>query len=309
MKLAFILSFLLAATARAHPGVGIVQDSRGNVFFTDLKQVWKIASDGKRTIAVEKVHTHELCLDLDDALYGEHLWYEGDATKKWGHRVWCLRRDGTLVDVIPARAGFLGDYSFVRDRAGNMYWADHGENGQRTVIKKRSPSGKIATHAAADFRDVNWMIAKRDGTLFLIDAGDLRRVAPDGKVTTIATKLSEHKPPPANVSNRHYHQGIWTDSNGDVYVAVTEERLVLKVEADGKSTVAARSGDNPETRSKDVDRIVQGAGDLVVESWSPTGGMFDRDGNLWLLEYSSRHAVRARRIDHNAKELVFQPAQ
>jgi hypothetical protein len=36
---------LFAAAAHGHPGVGIVQDSRGNVFFTDLKQVWKIAHD------------------------------------------------------------------------------------------------------------------------------------------------------------------------------------------------------------------------------------------------------------------------
>jgi hypothetical protein len=262
----------------------------------------------KISVAVPKVHTHELCVDADDNLFGEHLWYEGDATKKWGHRVWCLRRDGTLVDVIPAREGFLGDYSFVRDLAGNMYWAERGETGERTVIKKRSPNG-ITTHATADFRDVNWVTAKRDGTLFLIDAGDLCRVAPDGKVITIATKLSEHKPPPAHVSNRHYHQGIWTDNKGDVYVAVTEERLVLKVEADGTSTAVARSGDNPQTRGNAASRIVKGAGDLVVESWSPAGGMFDGDGNLWLLEHSSRHAVRARRIDRNGKEHIFQPAQ
>src|SRR5687767_5182768 len=87
---------LFAAAAHGHPGVGIVQDSRGNVFFTDLKQVWKIATDGEMSVAVPKVHTHELCLDDEGNLYGEHLWYEGDATKKWGHCVWCLRRDGTL---------------------------------------------------------------------------------------------------------------------------------------------------------------------------------------------------------------------
>jgi len=94
---------------------------------------------------VADVHTHELCLDAKDNLYGEHLWYEGDATKKWGHRVWRLKPDGTVSDVIPAREGFLKDYSFVRDRAGNMYWADRGK---KTVIKKRSPDGKIATHQA-----------------------------------------------------------------------------------------------------------------------------------------------------------------
>src|SRR6267142_1160655 len=121
--------------AHSHPGVGIVEDRGGNVFYTDLKQVWKISPDGRKSVAVPSVHTHELCLDADDSLYGEHLWYEGDATKKWGHRVWRLSKEGLLSDVIPAREGFLNDYSFVRDRAGNMYWADVNAS---KVIKRRS---------------------------------------------------------------------------------------------------------------------------------------------------------------------------
>src|SRR5262245_11944156 len=129
-----LILLLCVVTAPGHPGVGIVQDSRGNVFFTDTKQVWKITPDGKKSVAVAGVHTHELCLDAKDNLYGEHLWYEGDAIKKWGHRIWCRKPDGIVSDVFPAREGFLKDYSFVRDRADNMYWADRG---QVTVIKKR----------------------------------------------------------------------------------------------------------------------------------------------------------------------------
>src|SRR5262245_5755134 len=130
---------LNAGMANAHPGVGIVQDQRGNVYFTDLKQVWKIAPDGKKSIAVPNVHTHELCLDADDNLYGEHLWYEGDATKKWGHRVWRLAPDGTVKDIEPARVGFLSDDSLVRDRAGNRYWITTNDT---KLIKKRSPDGR-----------------------------------------------------------------------------------------------------------------------------------------------------------------------
>jgi sugar lactone lactonase YvrE len=278
--LGLLVLLWVGTTTHAHPGVGIVQDSRGNVFFTDLKQVWRVTPDGTKSVAVTNVHTHELCLDADDNLYGEHLWYEGDATKKWGHRVWCLKRDGTLSDVIPAREGFLNDYSFVRDRAGTMYWADRGA---QTVIKKRSPGGKINDHAAAEFRDVRWMTATPGGTLYLIDSGDLRRVAPDGQVTTVAVKVSEHTPPPAAAAHRHYQMGLWTDRDGQVYVAVAEERLVLRVQADGATKVVARSS----------------------RPWHPSGGMFDRDGNLWLLEYSSTNAVRARRIDRSGAERIF----
>jgi hypothetical protein len=69
-----------------------------------------------------------------------------------------------------------------------------------------------------------------------------------------------------------------------VYVAVQLERLVLKVQANGSREVVARSSGG----------------------WSPSGGLFDRDGVLWLPEFSSTNAVRARRIARNGNERTFQ---
>jgi hypothetical protein len=280
-KLLCSVALLLASmTVYAHPGIGIVQDSRGNVFLTDLKQVWKIAPDGKKSVVVPNVHTHELSLDNEDNLYGEHLWYEGEKTDKWGHRVWCLKREGTLVDVIPAREGFLQNYSFVRDRADNLHWA---ERAAQTIIKKRTANGQISTHATGDFRDVRWMTAAADGTLYLIDQGDLRRITPNGQISTLVFKVSERTLSPSGAGNRHYHMGLWLDRTGNVYVAVASERLVVKVQPDGKAAVLTRS----------------------PWPWSPSGGLFDRDGNLWLLEYSLTNAVRARRIGYNGAEQIF----
>lgn len=271
---------LSVATAQAHPGVGIVQDRRGNVFFTDTKQVWKITPDGGKSVAVHDVHTHELCLDAEDNLYGEDLWYEGDASGKWGHRVWRLQPDGVVKDVIPAREGFLNDYSFVRDRDGNMYWADRGKE---TIIRKRSPDGKIATYATGAFRAVQRMTSMPDGTLFLMDAGDLLRISRDAKVTIVAANLTGQQAPPAKVAELNYHMGLWTDGEARVYVAIAAERLVLRVDADGRTKVVARSS----------------------APWSPSGGMLDRDGSLWLLEYDSANSVRARRIDRDGQERIF----
>ena len=282
----FALGILLqahVASVHAHPAVGIVQDSRGNVFFTDTKQVWKIGEDGKQSVALPNVHTHELCLDAEDNLYGEHLWYEGDATKKWGHRVWRLKPDGSVSDVIPAREGFLRDYSFVRDRAGNMYWANRGA---KTTILKRAPDGTITTHATGNFRAVQQMVATPGGDLYLMDGGDLRRVATNGSVTTLVAKLSAQQPPPASVSDLNYHMGLWLDANTNVYVAVAAEQLVLRVGTDGKPVAAARS----------------------PAPWAPSGGMFDRNDNLWLLEYDPKNAVRVRRIASDGSERIFTTA-
>lgn len=279
----FFLVLLVAATgtpAISHPGVGIVEDSAGNVFYTDLARVWRIAPDGSKSVAVPGVHTHELCIDAEDTLYGEHLWYEGDATKQWGHRVWKRTKDGAIVDVIAARPGFLADYSFVRDRTGVMYWADRGE---KTVVKRRALDGSIKVHATGPFKDVRWMTVTPDGVVYLVDRGRLMRIAADGAVSTVVVALSERKPPPAKVSDPHYQGGLWTDPRGTVYVAISEERLVLEVRPGGSTSVAARSP-------------------LL---WAPYGGMVDRKGNLWLLETSVINAVRVRRIDKDGNERLL----
>ena len=74
-----VLTFLIGSTiAFAHTGIGIVMDKHGNVYYTDLKQIWKISPDGTKRIVVPNVHTHELYLDSLGNLYGEHLRYEGE---------------------------------------------------------------------------------------------------------------------------------------------------------------------------------------------------------------------------------------
>jgi hypothetical protein len=268
-----------ALPARAHPGIGIVMDGSGSVFYTDLYHVWKIAPDGRKTIAVRSVHTHELCLDSAENLYGEHLWYEGDATKKWGHRVWRLGPDGTLAEVIPAREGFRTDYSFVRDGARNMYWVE----GTPARIRKRTPEGAVSTLAECrDCRDVRWMAATKDGTVLFIESGDLRAVAPAGEVRTLA-HLGRRIWTQPQVSEQHALMGLWTDSAGFVYVARYGSREVMRVAADGAVRVVATS----------------------TFPWSPTGGLVAPNGDLWLLEYSLTNAARVRRIARDGRITVY----
>src|SRR5688572_33457006 len=76
----FLLIFWLVVPNKSfsHPGVGIVKDSKNNIYYTDLQYIWKVSPDGKKTAVVSNVHTHELYMDPDDNLYGEHLWYNGE---------------------------------------------------------------------------------------------------------------------------------------------------------------------------------------------------------------------------------------
>ena len=259
-----IVWLLLAAPAFAHPGWGIVRDAEGNIYYTDLAQVWKVAPDGTRTVAVPDVHTHELHLDAAGNLYGEHLWYEGEASDRWGHRVWRRSPDGTVRDIVPATAGFRTSQSFVRDSAGNMYWDDRGtvRRGNAAMTPRR-------------FADIRSMTVSAGGDVYMIDGHDLVRIGAGGEVRTLARNLGESNPSLAFVGDHHQLMGLWLDGAGNCYVAIYGNFKVKRIDPAGRVETVARS----------------------TFPWSPTGGLVAPDGRLWLLEYSVTNEARVRMAD------------
>lgn len=234
-------------TLVAHPGVGVVVDSRGNIFYTDLKHVWKVDPQGNKSIAVPNVHTHELYLDAEGNLFGEHLWYEGDRTGKWGHRVWRLSASGELKDAIPATEGFLTRYSFVRDAAGNMYRAGPAdcapvEISKRVAVCRIAPNGVVTRIAGpAGLADIRWMAASADGTVYWIDSANLWRVAPGSRPSIVARLGSQVSLFARLTGDRHALMGLWPDRNGDVYVAATGAGRILRITPAGAVSVFYRS--------------------------------------------------------------------
>ncbi|MBI4417902.1 MAG: SMP-30/gluconolactonase/LRE family protein, partial [Ignavibacteriales bacterium] len=248
-------------------------DSKGNVYYTDLKHVWKISPDVTKSIAVRNVHTHELHIDREDNLYGEHLWYEGEATDKWGHRVWRLRADGKLTDIIPARGGFREDYNdvcFVRDRQGSQYWIDRTEK----AVRMQSSDGMIRTLAVSNFRNVRWMTVTPGGIVFLVDLHDLVRVGRDGSVRTIARNLATNRRAFLFFTNEHAVMGLTADENENVYVAVSADQTVRKITPDGRRIDVAKS----------------------KGPWAPTGVCIGPRGDLFILEYAGT-SVRVMKVD------------
>jgi hypothetical protein len=282
LSLALFLTLVITLPTLAHPGMGIVRDSRGNVFYTDLTHVWKIRPDGRKSIAVRNVHTHELYLDAQDNLYGEHLWYE-HGRDRWSHRVWCLRANGQLVDVIPSREGFLynyHDFSFVRDAAGNLYFRDSPGNDR---VRKRLSNGQVVLATPTRFSNLRSMTTAPDGTLYLLDGPDLKRLDPNGQVHTLARNLREQVAALSFAGDAHNLMGLWLDRLHNVYVAVYGGAMVKKITPNGMVSVVARTS----------------------LPWSPTGGLVAPNGDLWLLEYSLTNAARVRCISTNGTEQVY----
>jgi streptogramin lyase len=257
----------------AHPGVGIVIDSRGTVYYTDLVNVWKIDAKGKKTIALPNVHTHELYIDAADNLYGEHLRYEGEATNRWHHRIWKLSPDGKITDVLPLREGFRSNYSFVRDREDNMYWTEKIK--ERYVIRRRNMQGAVATITPdVKFTDPSWMACSADRTIYIVDRGIIRKVDADGHVTNIIIKEG---------GGKHSLMGIYTGKDRTVYIANYQDQIVQKVD-----------------RSGGISTVVQ-----IPSPWSPTGVGLSPAGDIWILEYSTSKAVRVRRKSSDGTITVF----
>ncbi|WP_430468016.1 hypothetical protein [Winogradskyella ouciana] len=274
--------FFIINSLEAHPGIGIVMDNEGNVYYTDLTHVWKISKEGKLTIAVENVHTHELYLDSNGNLYGEHEWYNGEATDTWGNYVWCLNKEGNFEKVIPDFEGFLDNTTLIRDNEGNSYWSKKSGNGE--VLMKQSVNGDNYKFSSHQFDDIRWMhFSTNDENLYVVDNLKIKKITPSGNVEVLAENLKENGAPFMGVGDRHYIFGLWTDTHKNIYVALYGAGKVKKINHKGEITTVFVSD----------------------EGWSPSGGLIEKDGTLWIMEFSTKNKTRVRKVMPNAEDMIY----
>ncbi len=277
-----LFSILVSNVLEAHPGIGIVEDSKGNVYYTDLVHVWKISPEGEVTIAVKDVHTHELYIDSEDNLYGEHEWYEGEEIDKWGNYVWCLKNNGELIKTIPDVEGFLDNNTLVRDRKGSSYWS--AKSGEGQIIKKTSAQGKQHTFSEHVFEDIRWMFySEVNGALYVVDLLSVYEVKPSGKVKLLEEDLKKRNSLFNGVADRHYVYGMWDNTEGDLFIALYGGGKVLKIGTDMETAFLGKTG----------------------MGWSPCGGITARDGSTWIMEFSIRNRTRVRHVMADGTEEVF----
>lgn len=268
---------LLPATTSAHPATGIVSDAKGRILFSDLETVWRLDADGRLAVfrpAVRGRHVHELSIDKEGNVYGADITYE-PSTQKWVEAVWRRTHDGREETYLVApTTDPPRSISIWRDAEGNNFYAKQDNNTRReTLILKRTPRGDVETLAGgayghADgrgaetrFQAIGGMAFGVDGSLYVTDAGALRRVWPNGEVRTLAQRLEEQLPDDTQ-SGYGGLMGLAVDASGNVYVADYGRRRVLKVTADGK-----------------VSRVVR-----AEAPWSPSGVAVTGDGRVLVLE-------------------------
>lgn len=261
-----IVAFLVlgAGSAQAHPSVGIVADKHGHIFYSDLQRVWRIDRNGRKSIAVRDVHTHELFLDAKGDLYGQDSEYLG--ADRYRHRIWRLSAEGRLTEVIPWRDGFWPDFGFAQGGDGTMFYP-RCTSGEYCGVSKRTRDGRTSDAApgARFTKRLNFLAVGPDGTLFVADGRVLRRVDRAGRTSTLS-----HEPGGAGGAIF----GMHVDASGNVYAAVYSTRVVVRVAPNGSVTTVARSS----------------------APWGPTGVTIAPNGDLWVLEFSDRNEARARKV-------------
>jgi hypothetical protein len=221
MKILFLIPFFIFTKISAHPPIAIVCDNKGNIYYSDLRSVWKVDQSGKRVAIVKDVHTHELYMDRHDNLYGQGSIYSGEKTNRYYYYVWRFSNEKKLDTVIPLKEGFyIENFSFARDINDNMYWIKHVD--RKTFFMKTSSQGFTSKIADGDFSNVQW-IRILNGTVYYVQYDNIYKMDNKGRTTIIVSKIN------GTGSNHNSIFGIWGNRAGELYFANTAAHQVEKI--------------------------------------------------------------------------------
>ncbi len=269
-KLLFII-FLLPVFGYAHPGVGIAKDSKGNIYYTDLKQVWKITIS-KKTVVVPNVHTHELYIDANDNLYGEGGYYDDQAVKFY-HYLWVYHPNGKIDTVLGMKEQYINqDFSVSKDKKGNEYYIKRFliPHTDTSHIYRRTPEGNETVYATGNFKHVNWLHPQDDGTLLYVSDNSIYSIDNSGNTNLVKEHVGNTRPSFKFSQNSITIWGVWKDNAKNIYAAVFSDQAVKRIDPNGIITEIYKSKGN----------------------WAPLHGIFDNDNKLWVLESSDNNDVR-----------------
>ncbi|MCA1641422.1 MAG: hypothetical protein LC785_05580, partial [Acidobacteria bacterium] len=299
----FSLCILLAAKAQAHPSWGIVVDRQGQVYFSDLKTIWKIDAQGRLSVfRTLKDHTHELNIDEAGNLYGAENSYD-PATQRFFIAIWKMTPSGGFSYLLAPTDNPPRGISIWRDRNGNTYSVEQNNHLKReTLLLRRTPSGSVSVLAGgsyghadgkgsqAKFRSIVGMAFGPDGSLYLADDSSVRKVTMDGTVTTLAGDLDVKSPNRNPVEGEIAWgnlMGLTVNAQGDVYVADYRSRRVLKIASNGAISTVSQS----------------------EQTWTPTAVALAGNGDLYILEFgftsTGTNAPRVRKLSSDGRNTVL----
>jgi sugar lactone lactonase YvrE len=192
----------LGTAARFNRPYGVAVDSAGNVYVADVdnNRIRKIAPNGQ---------------------------------------VSTLAGEGSTgyVDGLGTAALFNRPYDVAVDGAGNVYVVDR----ENSRIRKITPTGVVTTFAgsspgyadgtgtAAQFNVLNGVTLDARGNLYVSDNQRIRRITPDGVVTTLAGGSPGYADGTGTAARFETPSGLAVDASGNLYVGDSGNNRIRKM--------------------------------------------------------------------------------
>lgn len=224
-----------ARDADAHVGTGIDLDRQGRIYFIDTYHncVWRLDNDGTLTPLLRGVH-------FDYLVAGDGFVY---VIKENG--IWMISSQGQMTEVLSSTQFPEGSRPLCIDRQANIYFINPNIALERVPeIYRRTARGKVTiiaggqesehnvATAEALFRHINSAVCPPDESLYVRDDQYIRRISPDGKVSTLVNS-EDAAMAEGGEDSLVRTMGMAADALGNVYVANYWKRAVVKVTPDG----------------------------------------------------------------------------
>jgi sugar lactone lactonase YvrE len=250
---------------------GLVRDAGGNLFVSDTSRILHVTPAGVVTL------------------------YAGAS----GPGAGLGSADGTRSE-----ARFFAPAGLALDEAGNLFIADRGNH----TIRKISAAGVVSTLSGvagspgsadgvgteARFFSPAGVAADRAGNIYVSDTGNstLRRIAPDGRVTTIAGAVGSA----GSVDGRgdavrfEEPQGLALDARGNLFVA--DRTTIRKVTPEGLVSTVGGWGGQPGNRDG------TGSGARFADA---SDIAIDRAGTLYLVDFANQSIRKGVPVENPAR--------
>jgi sugar lactone lactonase YvrE len=250
------------------PPSGLVADTHGNVYFSSNHAIFKLdqsgmvtriagtsrpgySGDGGPAVNAQLNYPNNLALDGSGNLF--------------------------VVDILNLRIRRISPQGIITTIAGN------GQAGLSAPAAEGGPAVDAALNVSRA------IAADNSGNVFFWDGGRIRRVSPNGIISTVAGGGSQppgNGGPATNVEFR-YADGLAADNDGNLFISVNVERQVFKLDATGTITTVAGTGASGFSGDGGlaVNAVLGGPGPLTLDG---NGNLYVADvGNYRLRKISS----------------------
>jgi sugar lactone lactonase YvrE len=280
--------FFLSRTVCSHPGSGIVVDSKGNVFVADINRgLLKFSPDGKVTVVLREAG-HWLAADTDKRFAGMDF-QKSDHWPRWfKHR-----------NPPESELAFVSDAGspLVIHRDGNLYFVcgDARMIPGGLQVGRLSPDGTLGLVAPGlkarteDLGGIKGLASGPDDSLYAVTPGAVLKLKLDGTFATVKERIiapdcDRYLPPNTPKNQEPFLTGLTVGPRGDIYLAATGCRCVLKLDTHGEISTLLKA----------------------EAPWSPTGLTFHGE-DLYVAEWTNAHSEqhdfrpRVRKVGRDSK--------